>query len=191
MSTFATSITLPERVLFRNVAGEAVYCEVSQLPANVIADLVVGGIKIISTNTWNGSGKDTPEAERMAAVHKRWDSWKRGEYALTERSASQSTLMKECYVEEMLAKHASATAAEIGKKMAATVKETLGKDTNATFDNFLEAVATNLAKGKDEKRTKDELKAALVAKYEAKAAELEASRAAAAKVDIDLTDIDI
>lgn len=188
MTTFTATITLPERIMFRNVAGEPVYLDLNAIPENVIADLVVGGVKIISTNTWNGSGKDTPEDERLAAVQKRWDSWKRGEYTITERSASQSTLMRECYVEEMLAKHPESTAKSIEAKMKETVKAAFGKDTNATFDNFLKAVAKSMAKGD---MTADVVFAKLTAKYEAKAAELDAARSAAGKVELDLTDIDL
>lgn len=188
MSTFNATLVLPSRIMFRNVGGEPVYLEVESLPANVLADILVGGAKIISTNTWNGSGKDTPEVERLAAVQKRWDSWKRGEYSITERSASQSSIMKEAYIAEMLVKHPTATAKLIEDKIKATVKEVLGKDTNATFDNFLEAIATSLGKVKGAE-PKDAIKAKLVAKYEAAAAEIEASRSAASKVDLDLTDI--
>ena len=188
MSTFTTMIELPAQVHFRNVGGEPVYLDLSAIPSNVIAELVTGGVKIISTNTWNGGGKDTPETERLAAVQKRWDSWKRGEYLITERGASQAALMRECYVEEMRAKFPDTTAKAIEQKMKETVKEAFGKDVNATFDNFLRAVAKQMA-SKD--MGADEVFARLTAKYEAKAAALEAERSAAATVKIDLTAIDL
>lgn len=189
MSTFNATLVLPTKTLFKNVNGEPVYLEWDKVPATVLAEILVGGGQIILNNAYNGSGKDAKDADRLANAMKRWDSWVRGSYRITERSAAQSTLMREAYVAEMLAKHDTSEKAVLDL-MKKTVKATLGDDTNATFDNFLEALAVQMERNGKGKR--DVLKAALVAKYEKAAAEIEAQRQRnAASVDIDLTDLDL
>ena len=196
MTRFKTTIELPERVLFRTVAGESRFVEVAKIPANVLADLVVGGIIIIGNNTFNGArdskGAKMTESQKMAAAQKRFDAWYAGNYHITERADNQTALMREAYLSEVLGGDltpAKIKAAEA--QMKARVKEVLG-DVNATFDNFLDATATVISKRKGETRKAVDVKALLVAKYEAAAAEIAAKRAKeAAEVTIDLDDIEI
>ena len=197
MTRFKTTVELPERVLFRTVAGESRFVEVAAIPANVLADLVVGGIIIIGNNTFNGArdskGAKMTESQKMAAAQKRFDAWYAGNYHITERADNQTALMREAYLSEVLGGDltpAKIKAAEA--QMRARVKEVLGDSVNATFDNFLDATATVLAKRKGEERKAVDIKALLVAKYEAAAADIAAKRAKeAAEVQIDLDDFDI
>lgn len=185
---FKTEITLPDSTFILNHKGEAVNVDWTKMPASVLGGILEGGAKIILKNSYNSGGKDKPNAEKLASMQKRLDSWYKGDYAITERASSQATLMRECYVAEVQARTPGASVKAIEDKIKATVKGVLGESQNATFDNFLEAIA----KGKYPKDTKaaNEAKAKLVAHYEKAAAELEAQRASAS-VDIDLGDFDI
>lgn len=189
-NTFEVTITLPKSLFLRNVAGKPVNLDWTSVPAAVIADIACGGAKVLLTNAFNSGGKDVKESDRLANMQKRMDAWARGEYAITERAASQTALMAECYIAEMLARHDGTSEKAVRDAMRATVTKMLGKDTKATFVNFLQATATAMAKADGEKRSKDELLALLTAKYEKAAAELEAERAKASTVELDLS-IDI
>ena len=123
-------------------------------------------------------------------MRKRIDAWLAGTFTIVERADSLTALMKEAYIAERLAKH-DTNQAKVEKAMATTVKDTLGKDTKATFDNVLLAIATQLAKREGETRKVTELHEALAAKYEGEARKLSAARAKAEQVKLDLTDIDI
>lgn len=183
------TIAVPDQWLFRNIGGEPVYLDLTRVPDETMAEVAMGGVQIIMNNTFNSGGKDVAEGDRLARVLKRYDSWCRGEYMITERAASQATLMREAYVAEMLAKHPEATEKHITARMQETVRAALGKDTKATFDNFMQATAKAMADaGKGDAA---DLLAKITAKYERLAAELEASRQKAAKVQIDVTDMDL
>lgn len=138
--SYTLKVELPESVFFRTVNGKAVNLDLTAIPASVIAALVVGGVKIISTNTFNSGGKDNPEADRLAQVLKRWDAWKRGEYVMVERGETQFTAMKEAFIAYMIGEHQMTTSA-VDKLIKAKVEERLPKDSKATFSNFLDATA--------------------------------------------------
>jgi hypothetical protein len=168
-------------------AGDTVYVEFSKLPPHMLATLLEEGAQRILRD---GIGaKDLSDVEKAAKLRKRIDAWMLGQFRITERDAQQSTLMKECYVQEQLQKHPGASQKQIESAMRQTVKAQLG-DVNATFDNFLRAVSKQASAGDDAKAQATYEK--LAGKYEQAAIELQKTRAAAASsVTIDLTDFDI
>lgn len=191
--TYEVKIALPERSLFKNIGGKAHYVDWQEVPANVLGEILVGGAMIILNNAFNSVSKDDKANEdmRLARALKRLDAWKQGSYTIVERGDGQASLMKECYVAEVQERNPGASLKSIEAAIKRTVKETLG-EVNATFDNFLHAVAVQKASADGETRSADELRKALVERYEDAAAKLAASRAkaGAALADIDL-DIDI
>lgn len=171
-TTFTTEVTLPKRILLRNVAGKPIYLEVDKLPASVIAAVFEGGAKVILTNAFNGGGKDRPEAERLAQMQKRMDAWARGEYVVVERESAYGA-MREAYIDETKAR-TNASVKDIEAGMAKAVKDAFGKDEKVTFGRFLDAIALVLASAKN--GSPAEVREKLEAKYARLADEAAAKR---------------
>lgn len=188
MTKVTRTITLPASVFYKNVGGVAINLPFGDLPESVLGDIIVGGALVVLNNSFNSHKGE--EAQKLAQAMKRFDAWKGGNWTIVDRADAQATLMRECYHAEMMAQHDGLTAKQLDESIKATVKATLG-DVNATFDNFLHALAIGLASQEGETRDAETLRAALVTKYEAAAAELAAERAKAAKAlpKLDLTAI--
>ena len=188
--TVTRSITLPASVFFKNVGGKAINLPFANLPESVLGEILTRAGMVVLNNSFNSGGKEVKEDVRLSRAMKRWDAWLKGSYEIVERATAQATLMRECYVTEQLAKHEGSSADSIEKQMKATVKEVLGEGTNATFDNFLQALGK--IHGGDDADKQATIYNALVKRYEAAAAELEAERAKAASgVKIDVTAINL
>ena len=154
------TVNVPDRIFLRNHNGEAIYATAEQLTA--VADkLLEVGAKTILTNVWNGGGKDATDAERQAALSKKLDSWSRGEFNVVERGESQYSAFREVFVADCVAAGMTTKAAD--EAIKAKVAELLGKDTKATFANFIEASAIEYAKGGT--MTRDEAREALESYY--------------------------
>jgi hypothetical protein len=93
--------------------------------------------------------------------NKKLDAWKRGEFNVTERGESQYTAFREVYIADCIA--AGFTTKQAEDALKAKVIERLGKDTKATFANFIEATAIEYAEGGEMNR--DEAREALEAYY--------------------------
>lgn len=155
-------IELPDSIFIRTHDGKAL----SVVPADIAA--VLGkvaevGMKTILTNVWNGGGKTATDAERLAAFLKKVDSWKRGEFNVVERGESQYSAFREVFVADCIAAGFTTRQAEDAIKVK--VAEKLGKDTKATFANFIEASAIEHADAGE--MTRDEAREALEAYYAA------------------------
>lgn len=155
-------IELPDSIFIRTHDGKAL----SVVPADITA--VLGkvaevGMKTILTNVWNGGGKTATDAERLAAFLKKVDSWKRGEFNVVERGESQYSAFREVFVADCIAAGFTTRQAEDAIKVK--VAEKLGKDTKATFANFIEASAIEHADAGE--MTRDEAREALEAYYAA------------------------
>lgn len=189
VSTSNVTLALRNQFPAKTFAGKTVYVPFAELPAEVIVTLLEqGALRIL--NDGNGA-KDLTDDERFAKMQKRVDAWKQGSFRVVDRADSLQSLMKECYVAEQVAKHAGTSAKQVETAIRATVKAELG-DVNATFDNFLKAVAKQLAKRPGEKRSGETITDLLGGVWEGKAQALAAERAKAnAKVTIDLGDFDI
>jgi hypothetical protein len=152
----------------------------ADIPDDVIVRVLEAGAKVILTNAWNGGGKDASDDERLAAVDKKLDSWKRGEFNVVERGESFFTAWKEVYLADCIAAGMTSKAAE--QNIRDKVAERLGKDTKATFDNYLNATALEYAEA-DESMSRDEARAALEAYYGGEAQKrAEAAAKAQAKI---------
>lgn len=139
---FKVEIELVSSVFVRNDAkGKAINLDLTKVPANVIADLVVSGATVILNNTYNGGGKEKAVADKEAALLKRLDSWYKGNFTIIERAENQYTAMREQYASEQAEKFGRSRA-QVDKVIKDTVEKTLGKEASATFSNFLLAVAT-------------------------------------------------
>lgn len=141
------TIQLPDTTTIRTVAGKPVVVKWADIPANVVAALVEGGAKIIGNNVWNGGGKDVQDADRMAALQKRLDAWKRGQYAIVEREGGQQllTVAFEAW-RAALAADNGVTEKAMDEHLSAMVEATFGKDAKRTADNKVNAAMTALAK---------------------------------------------
>lgn len=179
--------TIEPKTFFKNVGGKAQHLDWSVIPASMIGVIAQKACLVVLNNAYN-SMKGTEE-QKLTQAMKRFDAWSRGSWEIVDRASSQATLMREAYYAEIRELHPTVTDKALDAKIKATVKKVLG-DVNATFDNFLEALAIAKADGDEAKAAT--IKAALVEKYEAAAAKLEADRASAADaIDIDLTDFEI
>lgn len=155
-------IELPATILIRTIDGEAFNIETSKVPANVVAAAFVTGTKVLFTNVYNGGGKDASPAERKAAVEKKRDAWYRGEVNVTERGESQYSAFREVFIADCIAAGMTTKAAE--EAIKTKVAERLGKDTKATFANFIEATAIEYAEA-DKSLTRDDARTALESYY--------------------------
>jgi hypothetical protein len=186
------SFELPASILLRNVEGKPVYLVTADIPADTWRDIAVGGAKTILTNAFNSGGKDVPEANRLANMNKRLDSWKRGEFVMAERGESAYTGMWNAYVDDMRAKYREAggdvSEAKLAKDRAELVKASFGDKAKNTVALFFKALAATIAKASN--GDEGEVLEALEAKYLALAEEAAQKTAkAAAKVDVSMIDL--
>lgn len=187
-ASLSRSLTLPSRIMLRNVAGEPLYVSFD-LPDAVLSKVLEIGARTILTNVWNGGGKDATEAERLAAVQKKLDAWKKGEFNVVERGESQYSAFREVFIADCVAAGLTIKTAE--ETIKAKVAERLGKDAKATFANFIEASAIEYmeaSKGTDDEMTRDEARERLEAYYSREADRRAKERA---EVKVDLPKIDL
>ena len=184
------SITVPDRINLRTVHrdGKPVpfVVQPGDIPAAVNAKIYEVGMRVLLTNVYNGGGKAATDAERLAALDKKHDSWLRGEFNVVERGESQYTAWREVFLADCIA--AGMTSKQAETAIRDKVTERLGKDAKATFANFLEATAIEYAEAGD--MTRDEARMALDGYYTAEADRREKERAKAeAKIDVPKIDL--
>lgn len=140
------TIELPDAVTIRTVKGKAFNVETAKVPANVLAALVEGGMKIIGNNVWNGGGKDVQEADRLAALEKRVKAWYAGQYAIVEREGGQQllTVAFEAWRDKMASDN-GVTQKVMDDYLAGMVKDAFGKDAKLSADNKINAACKALA----------------------------------------------
>lgn len=176
---------IADKIFLRNHNGEAIYVPGETL-AKVADKLIEVGAKTILTNVWNGGGKDATDAERLAALQKKIDSWNKGDFNVVERGESQYSAFREVYVADCIA--AGFTTKQAEDAIKAKVAERLGKDTKATFANFIEASAIEYAESGE--MTRDEARTALEAYY-AKESDRRAKEREKASAKIELPKLDL
>jgi hypothetical protein len=160
-ATFKVTLKLPRRIRLYDYEGAPVYWNLSETVAKIGEKLVEVGGRTVLTNVRNGGGKAASEAEKHAAVLKKLDSWMKGEFNVTDRGESQYSAWREVYVQDCIA--AGFTTKQAEDAIKAKVLERLGKDTKATFANFIEASAIEYADGGD--MTRDAAREALEGYY--------------------------
>lgn len=142
MSTFTITLELPTSIECVRVGDDSIKVALNAIPAHCLADLLVGGAKIVVGNTYNSGGKDVPAVERTAKAQKRIDSWYAGEYRMVARGESMSTLMDEAYRAKLVAAVGEISDGAYRAFKEKAVKEAtgkaLGKGEKLTFDFFLE-----------------------------------------------------
>lgn len=146
MTNVTKSISLPASTMLRTIDGKAVSIDWSKVPEQTLADILVGGAKIIMANTYNSGGKDMQEKDKAAQMNKRIESWYAGAYIMAGGGPRDSMVgdMKEAFVAKQVA--AGKTVKEAEASIRDTVAAAFGKDEKATFLRFLDAVATLKAK---------------------------------------------
>lgn len=188
-NTHARSINLPNSLFLRNVDGKAVNLPMQSLPDSVIEKIVEVGAKTVLTNVYNGGGKDASKAEKLAALTKKIDAWKRGEFNVVERGESQFTAMREAWMDEIRAA-TKMTIKQADEYLSAKVKEALGKDTKATFTAFLDVTAAEYVAAKQFDNVTD-AREALEAHYAKLADDAAKARDEAAKVKVEVPALDL
>jgi hypothetical protein len=171
------SIELPESIFIRtvNVDGKATAFNVRPDEfESVLARIFETGLKVLLTNVYNGGGKTATDSERVAALQKKVDAWKRGEFNVVDRGESFFTAWREVYMADCLAAGLKTSEAEANIK--AKVAEFLPKDTKATFNAYLDALAIEAVKA-GEAGDVESMRAALEGYYSTEAAKREEARA--------------
>lgn len=123
--------------------GDPFKVDWTKVPANVLADIVVNGGKIVMNNVKN-SNKGDEEAKMTA----RRNAWYEGNYTIVDRGDSWMTELKEQFVFEQAGK--GKTPKQVDAEISATVKHVFGEKEKATFSKYLDAVATVMAKANGE-----------------------------------------
>jgi hypothetical protein len=175
MTKFA--IELPESIFIRtvNVDGKATAFNVRPDEfESVLARIFETGLKVLLTNVYNGGGKTATDSERVAALQKKVDAWKRGEFNVVDRGESFFTAWREVYMADCLAAGLKTSEAEANIK--AKVGEFLPKDTKATFNAYLDALAIEAVKA-GEAGDVESMRAALEGYYSTEAQKREEARA--------------
>lgn len=139
--------------------------DLSEMPVDLFTEVFPAAIRVVLMNTYNGGGKDASDAERLANLDKKLAAWKNGEANVRDRGESETAAWKEVYLSDCIAAGLTTKAAEAALK--AEVHERLGKETKATFANYIEAVA--IASESDDV-TRDMAREALEAYYATEAA---------------------
>ena len=67
----------------------------SKIKPNVIKAILETGARTILNNTYNGGGAKATDAEKQAKFDKKLAAWERGEFNVTERGESESTLLRD------------------------------------------------------------------------------------------------
>lgn len=150
---------------------------------------VVRAMRIPLMNAYNSAGANGTLAEKAAAANKRRASWQRGEWAIVERGESEHTAMREAWIDDYRAK-TGATAKEAESHIRQTVTDAYGKDTKATFSNFIDAVAQSHVDNEDFDNladARDAVESALSAMVEAAAKRREEAAKKAVVPTLDLS----
>lgn len=193
MANFEVTISIPSTI--RMTVGKDGRLEnivnIDKMPIETIQFAVVNGfLSALSdvSRPKDENGKALDDAAWQAARDKRALPWKQGLWAAKagQRGEQFVTHMRNAFVAEQVAK--GKTVKEIDALISARVKALFGKDEKATFDRFLDATATLIAK--EANVDYQDARAKLETKYETLARE---ALAAAEKVvdAIDISDIDL
>ncbi len=165
--------------------------QLDKLPVEALQFAVVNGFMSALSDVSrpkDDNGKPMDDAAWQAARDKRTLPWKQGLWAAKagQRGEQFVTHMRNAFVAEQVSK--GKTVKEVDALISARVKALFGDKEKATFDRFLDATATLIAK--EAKVDYNDARAKLETKYETLARE---ALAAAEKVvdAIDISDIDL
>lgn len=122
--------------------GAEVVLDISDVPESILGDLLLTGLRIKATNSYNSGGAETPEADRRSNVERLVAAWKRGELNVGSSGPRDSVVgdMREAFIAKQVSLGKTVKQAE--ESIRSTVTAAFGKDEKATFPRFLDAVAT-------------------------------------------------
>lgn len=140
--------------------GAELVLDIGDVPESVLGDLLITGLRIKATNSYNSGGADTPEADRRSNVERLVAAWKRGELNVGSSGPRDSMVgdMREAFIAKQVSLGRTVKQAE--ESIRAAVTEAFGKDEKATFPRFLDAIATIKAKA-DGAKSYDDIRAEL------------------------------
>ena len=169
--------------------GAEVVIDITDVPESILGDLLITGLRIKATNSYNSGGAETPEADRRGNVERLVAAWKRGELNAGSNGPRDSLVgdMREAFIAKQVSLGKTVKQAE--ESIRATVTAAFGKDEKATFPRFLDAVATIKAKAEGAEpydTIRAELEKAATDAVEALRKEREK---ASAELDIDTADL--
>lgn len=180
VNTRKASIAFNPVIVLTPRKGAELKLDITDVPESVLGDLLITGLRIKATNSYNSGGAETPEADRRSNVERLVAAWKRGELNVGSSGPRDSMVgdMREAFIAKQVSLGKTVKQAE--ESIRAVVTEAFGKDEKATFPRFLDAVATIKAKaeGADEyDAIRAELEAAAMAAVETLRKEREAATA--------------
>jgi hypothetical protein len=169
--------------------GAELKLDITEVPEAILGDLLLTGLRIKATNSYNSGGAETPEADRRSNVERLVAAWKRGELNVGSNGPRDSMVgdMREAFIAKQVSLGKTVKQAE--ESIRATVTEAFGKDEKATFPRFLDAVATLKAKAtpdSDYDAIRAELEKAATAAVETLRKEREESTAA---IEVDVANL--
>jgi hypothetical protein len=126
--------------------GAELVIDIADVPESILGDLLLTGLRIKATNSYNSGGAETPEADRRSNVERLVAAWKRGELNVGSSGPRDSMVgdMREAFIAKQVSLGKTVKAAE--ESIRKTVTAAFGPDEKATFPRFLDAVATMKAK---------------------------------------------
>lgn len=166
--TNTITITLPETITVPvGKTGLSTKLNIKDLNESVIAMAVINGFTSAINDVSRGKDdSDKPNSDDVWAAmrDKRCAAWLAGTWTHSKQGAGASIIgrMKEAYVSEQSIAH-NVSATVIRKKIKQTVADVFGADEPATFNRFLDAIATLYAKAN--KLDFDDVRYKLEAKY--------------------------
>lgn len=188
-NTRKASIAFNPVIILTPRKGAELKLDITDVPEAILGDLLLTGLRIKATNSYNSGGADTPEADRRSNVERLVAAWKRGELNVGSSGPRDSMVgdMREAFIAKQVSLGKTVKQAE--ESIRATVTAAFGKDEKATFPRFLDAVATIKSKAEgaaDYDTIRAELEKAATDAVEALRKEREA---ASAELEIDAANL--
>ena len=146
VSTRKASIAFNPVITLTPRKGAELKLDITNVPESILGDLLLTGLRIKATNSYNSGGADTPEADRRSNVERLVAAWNRGELNVGSNGPRDSVVgdMREAFIAKQVSLGKTVKQAE--ESIRSTVTAAFGKDEKATFPRFLDAVATIKAK---------------------------------------------
>lgn len=185
------TIEVPAEIVVGTWDGDTVRFNPADMPGNILSDIFYhGALRVLRDGV---GGKDT-DAEKVAAVRKRLDSWKAGSWAVAVRGAATDTLIRELLRGDLEKVTGPMADKAWGEAMADIVKaggNKVPEKGGISADLLLTGRAAMIAKRDNPPHNGDRelIFAELLADFTKRAADLAADRAkAVAKVDVSKID---
>ena len=167
---FQVTIELPESITVSvGATGKSTTVPVKDIALShpdVIRLAAIAGFTGALNNISRGKDdNDRPNTDDVfvAMREKRVKPWLQGSWGSTERAPRNTSLWRDVYESDCVA--VGMTLAQAIAALANKVAERLGKDSKATFDNYIEALAIEAEDESKGKTSRDDARSALEAYY--------------------------